>query len=93
MNWPRVKMILIILFLCINIFLLYNMFSSSWRSSSIDKQTVANVVEILSKNGIRINGDLIAPRVKAMKSVIPDLLEKGYQLVTVSDLYKYGRLS
>lgn len=68
MNWPRVKMILIILFLCINIFLLYNMFSSSWRSSSIDRQTIANVVEILSKNGITVNGDLIAPRVKAMKS-------------------------
>ena len=48
---------------------------------------------MVSDGSIILLHDIHEDSVKAMKSVIPELLEKGYQLVTVSDLYKYGRIS
>ena len=72
--------------------ILWTIDTRDWESHDASK--IKKVIDTYVSDGsIILLHDIHEDSVKAMKSVIPDLLEKGYQLVTVSDLYKYGRLS
>ena len=54
------------------------------------KSKIKKVIDTYVSDGsIILLHDIHEDSVKAMKSVIPDLLEKGYQLVTVSELAAY----
>ena len=72
--------------------ILWTIDTRDWESHDASK--IKKVIDTYVSDGsIILLHDIHEDSVKAMKSVIPDLLEKGYQLVTVGDLYKYGRLS
>lgn len=60
-----------------------------WKNKNADM--VYNAIMSDVKDGdIILCHDLHATTVDAMERVIPDLIEKGYQLVTVSELLSYG---
>lgn len=59
MNWSRVKTVLIILFLCTDIFLLSIYFTSKYSSSTISSDVIDSTVQILKKNGIEIDPSVI----------------------------------
>lgn len=52
-NW------LIILFIGVNLFLVFTIIRTNLQSSSIDKETVANVVNIMKTNGITVAAETI----------------------------------
>lgn len=59
MNWSRAKNWLIVLFLGLNLFLIFTILRINIQSSTIDKETVANVVSIMHANGITVSADNI----------------------------------
>lgn len=59
MNWSRAKNWLIILFIGVNLFLVFTIIRTNLQSSSIDKETVANVVNIMRTNGITVAAETI----------------------------------
>lgn len=59
MNWSRVKTILIILFLCTDIFLLAIYMTSRYSATTISKEMIENTVAALKNNNITINPDII----------------------------------
>lgn len=59
MNWSRAKNWLIILFIGVNLFLVFTIIRTNLQSSSIDKETVANVVNIMKTNGITVAAETI----------------------------------
>ena len=72
--------------------ILWTIDTRDWESHDASK--IKKIIDTYVSDGsIILLHDIHEDSVKAMKSVIPELLEKGYQLVTVSDLYKYGRIS
>lgn len=72
--------------------ILWTIDTRDWESHDASK--IKKIIDTYVSDGsIILLHDIHEDSVKAMKSVIPGLLEKGYQLVTVSDLYKYGRIS
>ena len=87
MNWSRAKTILIILFLCTNIFLLTTIILSSGRNSNVTEDIVASTVQILKENGVEISPDII-PRKTRILPVI-DLEEQiEEKFITVKDAKK-----
>ena len=67
MNWSRVKTVLIILFLCTDIFLLATYFTSRYESSRISEKVISSTISVLEKNGITLSRDLIPkymPKIK-----------------------------
>lgn len=77
MNWSRVKTVLIILFLCTDIFLLATYFTSRYESSRLSEEVISSTISVLEKNGIALNRDLIPkymPKIrhKEAKNVISD---------------------
>jgi len=59
MNWEKIKNFLIILFLGINIFLVFIMLNSVKTTSSTSKSVVRDTVSILQANNINISEDII----------------------------------
>lgn len=62
MNWSRVKTVLIILFLCTDIFLLATYLSSKYSSSVISDDVINSTVEVLASNSITIDPSVIPQR-------------------------------
>lgn len=63
MNWSRVKTILIILFLLTDIFLLVSLVLSMHNSTTITPEIIESTVEILKKQDIVIDKELIPSKV------------------------------
>jgi len=59
MNWSKVKTILIILFLCTDIFLLAMYMTSRYSATTISSEMIENTVAALKNNNITINPDII----------------------------------
>ncbi len=59
MNWGRVKTVLIILFLCTDIFLIGIYMTSRYSSSAISDEVIEDTVTVLANNKITINPDII----------------------------------
>lgn len=101
MYWSKVKTILIVLFAGINIFLLVNMIISLNQSIVISNQTINNTVEVLQKNDIIIDDQIIPRRTQnvsflVIENAIQDtqkfvsgVLDKPYQKQTQEDRLIY----
>ncbi len=59
MNWSGAKNWLIILFLGINIFLVFTLIKINTQSSVIDRQTIEDTADILKKSNITVSADII----------------------------------
>lgn len=59
MNWSRAKNWLIILFIGVNLFLVFTIIRTNLQSSSIDKETISDVVNIMKTNGITVAAETI----------------------------------
>ena len=62
MNWPRVKTILIFLFLIVDLILLATIIVPSVRLSRIPQETIQNTASLLNSHGIEISPDIIPSR-------------------------------
>lgn len=68
MDWRRAKIILIVLFAAINIFLICNLFFGAVRQRSVSPETIAETEVLLEKNGITLDENVtISERIYAMK--------------------------
>ena len=64
--------------------------SDDWRSRNAE--TIVNkVVKEVKDGDIILMHDLYASTAEAAIILIPKLQEMGYQLVTISELYEYGK--
>lgn len=66
MNWPRVKTILIFLFLAVDIMLLASIVIPSVGLSRIPHETIQNTAEVLAQRGIEISPEIIPARRESM---------------------------
>ena len=66
MNWPRVKTILIFLFLLVDIILLASIIIPSAGLSRIPQETIKNTAEVLKQRGIEISPEIIPARRESM---------------------------
>ena len=77
MNWSRVKTVLIILFLCTDIFLLGIYFTSKYSSSVISDDVIASTIQVLKNNNITVDPSVIPKKMSDIQyaeaeNVIPD---------------------
>jgi len=77
MNWSRVKTILIVLFLCTDIFLLGIYFTSKHTSSEISGDVIDSIVKILANNDIKVKASSIPRKMPSVpnaeaQNVMPD---------------------
>lgn len=59
MEWSRIKTILICVFIFVNLFLFSVYFKSMYTGKSVDRDVIANTVDILKQNNIDIDEDII----------------------------------
>ncbi|MBR6523807.1 MAG: hypothetical protein IKT39_04275 [Clostridia bacterium] len=100
MNWPRVKTILIFLFLAVDIMLLCSIIIPSVTLSRIPQETIRNTADVLSQRGIEISPEIIPARRESMGivelyNIWPDkeaVAEKllGKAPVLSGEVYKNG---
>lgn len=64
--------------------------TEDWRSKNTEK-VVQIVLDQVEDGSIILMHDLYASTAEAAIILIPELQERGYQLVTVSELYAYGK--
>lgn len=62
--------------------------TEDWRNHNTQK-IIENILTNASDGSIILTHDLYAQTVEAMKTVVPELLNRGYQLVTVSELLEH----
>jgi|GEM_PF-430274 len=72
MNWARAKTWLIVLFLCVNAFLLYYIVKSHIESSYVDRKTIEQTVAMLQKNGISVDINIIPTRLPNLNPIEMD---------------------
>ena len=65
MHWSRVKTILIIMFLCVDIVLFVGLYMLQ-GGDRIDSDTILKTVSVLADNGIVIDRKLISPKISSM---------------------------
>ncbi len=66
MNWSRVKTVLIILFLCTDIFLLATYLTSRYASSTISPEVIESTVEVLKNNDITVDPAIIPHKIPSV---------------------------
>ncbi len=64
--------------------------TEDWRSKNVES-IVKKVLNEVEDGSIILMHDLYAATAEASIILIPELIERGYQLVTVSELYMYGK--
>ena len=68
--------------------ILWSLDTLDWKTRDTDK-TVDNILNNVRGGDIILMHDIHAETIAAAKRVIPQLIEQGYKLVTVSELYDY----
>ena len=68
MNWSRVKTVLIILFLCTDIFLLATYLTSKYASSTISPEVIEATVDVLASNDITVDPSIIPQKIPGVMS-------------------------
>lgn len=68
--------------------ILWSLDTLDWKTRDADK-TVDNILSNVRGGDIILMHDIHAETIEAAKRVIPQLVEQGYKLVTVSELYEY----
>lgn len=66
MDWSKSKTWLIILFLCINIFLIVYLVNMNIHASFIDNETIQNTIAVLNRNNVSIDASLIPARIPSI---------------------------
>ena len=80
MSWSKIKTMLIVLFVFVNAFLLYNSMNPG-NSSEISQQTVNETVQILEANGVKIEPSTIKRKPETLrKAEISNSIESRSQL-------------
>ena len=79
MNWGRVKTVLIILFLCTDIFLLATYFTSKYESSKIPEEVISSTISVLEKNGIALDRELIPQYMPKIKNAEAENVISDYE--------------
>ena len=69
MNWSGAKNWLIVLFVSINIFLIFTIVKSDMRLSVIDAGTIEQTVEILQRNNIFVKADIIPTKTPKLGAI------------------------
>lgn len=69
MNWSRTKTWLIVLFIGINLFLIFTLVKENIAQSTISEKMVADTVAILARNGITIDEQIIPRKMPALSAV------------------------
>lgn len=64
--------------------------TEDWRSQDVQR-IVEKVLNEVEDGSIILMHDMYASTAEAVKILVPELQDRGYQLVTVSDLYAYGK--
>lgn len=62
MNWSKVKTILIVFFLCVDIFCLFVVMSGGNGRTTLTAETINATVEVLNARGIKISPDIIVQK-------------------------------
>ncbi|MBQ7986248.1 MAG: two-component system regulatory protein YycI [Clostridia bacterium] len=79
MNWSRVKTVLIILFLCTDIFLLATYLTSKYASSTISPDVIESTVEVLENNNIKVDSAIIPQKIPSALSLDADNVISDYE--------------
>lgn len=79
MNWSRVKTVLIILFLCTDIFLLATYLTSKYASSTISQNVIESTVEVLENNNIKVDPAIIPQKIPSVMSLDADNVISDYE--------------
>lgn len=67
---------------------LWNIDSQDWKSR--DKDSIINEInKSINENDVVLMHSIYEPTLEASKEIVPNLINKGYQLVTVSELIDY----
>ena len=69
MNWSGAKNWLIVLFVSINIFLIFTIVKSDMRLSVIETQTIEQTVEIMRQNNIFVSADIIPTKMPKLGAI------------------------
>ncbi len=91
MSWSKVKTLLIILFLFLNIFLAYNLYYKNGTSGEISTRTIEETVEILKRNNVEIDKSIISRKTRKIKKVeILNSIDTHYSLAKslIGECYK-----
>ncbi len=79
MNWSRVKTVLIILFLCTDIFLLATYLTSKYASSTISSEVISSTVEVLKNNNIKVDPAIIPQKIPSVMYAEADNVISDYE--------------
>lgn len=79
MNWSRVKTVLIILFLCTDIFLLATYLTSKYASSTVSPEVIESTVEVLKNNNISVNSSIIPQKIPSVISLDAENVIADYE--------------
>lgn len=95
MNWPRVKTILIFLFLVVDLILLATIIVPSVSMSRIPQETIQTTAELLSSQGVKISPDIIPFRRESMGivelyNIWPDRPQLAQSLIGSSEPSETG---
>lgn len=69
MNWSRTKTWLIVLFIGINLFLIFTLVKENIAQSTISEQMIEDTVAILARNDIQVDNQLIPRKMPALSAV------------------------
>ena len=69
MNWSGAKNWLIILFVALNIFLVFTLIKSDMQTSVIEKETVLQTIDVLKQNGITCSEQIIPTKMPKLGSI------------------------
>jgi len=70
--------------------ILWDVDTLDWKTRNV-QSTVTSVMTDAKDGSIVLMHDIHLPTVEAVERIIPMLKQKGYQLVTVSELAKYKK--
>ncbi len=69
MEWSKAKSWLIVLFLCINLFLVAHVVNIHMQTAYIDEDTIAQTIEVLQKNAVTIDKNLIPAKIPKISTL------------------------
>ncbi|MBR4720534.1 MAG: hypothetical protein IK057_02095 [Clostridia bacterium] len=78
MSWGRIKTILIILFLCTDIFLAASIFVAEKKESEISPEVYESAIEILKNHNITLNESAVLPKVSSAPVLQADNVVTDY---------------
>jgi len=85
MNWGKIKTIIIIIIVFMNVFFVYNIYRQNRNIYYIDIKTIQAACDLLAKDNINVTADII-PDKKLSVSILESVFDPGYYDVIVSKI-------